>query len=152
MFQNGNTKKENPSHVVSWIIFISRFNALPEVGQNRGLDLILDAHTNLVMKSSVVNTFQVKSTIYTSWIVKHDLRLDNLYNYFFVLFWSLSTCWNTRNVQVLTVTSKKVPKWTNDPWKLNTTKLRSIQNYCAFRDFKHSLTPVWNSLWLPEEV
>ena len=64
MFQNGNIRSINPLHVVNYIIYLLRFNPLPEVGQNQGLDLILDAHTNLLMKSSVVNSFQVKSKIY----------------------------------------------------------------------------------------
>lgn len=41
--------------------YLFRFNILSEVGQNRGLDLILDAHTNLVTKSSVIDSFQVKT-------------------------------------------------------------------------------------------
>ena len=77
MFQNGNIRSINPLHVVSYIIYLLRFNPLPEVGQKRGLDLILDAHTNLVMKSSVVDSFQVKSNIHTFWIVKNYLRLSN---------------------------------------------------------------------------
>ena len=60
MLQNGNIEEDKSfkfCHLNH--LFTFRFNALPEVGQNRGLDLILDAHTNLVMKSSVVNSFQV---------------------------------------------------------------------------------------------
>ena len=82
MFQNGNIEEDKSDKCCHLNhLFTFRFNALPEVGQNRGLDLILDAHTNLVMKSSVVNSFQVKSKNCTICIVQ-----NNLASYMFVLF------------------------------------------------------------------
>ena len=36
-----------------------RLDPIPEAGESRGLDLILDAHTDLVTASSVVKPFQV---------------------------------------------------------------------------------------------
>ena len=37
------------------------FDPAPEAGKSRGLDLILDAHTDLVTASSVTEPFQVLS-------------------------------------------------------------------------------------------
>ena len=36
-----------------------RFETAPEAGKSRGLDLVLDAHTDLVTASSVTEPFQV---------------------------------------------------------------------------------------------
>ena len=36
-----------------------RFDSAPEAGDSRGLDLILDAHTDLITASSVTKPFQV---------------------------------------------------------------------------------------------
>ena len=36
-----------------------RFDPAPEAGKSRGLDLVLDAHTDLVTASSVTEPFQV---------------------------------------------------------------------------------------------
>ena len=36
-----------------------RFDSAPEAGESRGLDLILDAHTDLITASSVTKPFQV---------------------------------------------------------------------------------------------
>ena len=41
------------------IKFSFRFDPSPEAGKSRGLDLILDAHTDLVTASSVTEPFQV---------------------------------------------------------------------------------------------
>ena len=39
--------------------YLLRFDPIPEAGESRGLDLILDAHTDLVTASSVTKPFQV---------------------------------------------------------------------------------------------
>ena len=36
-----------------------RFNPVPEAGESKGLDLVLDAHTDLITASSVTKPFQV---------------------------------------------------------------------------------------------
>ena len=41
------------------LFILFRVEFAPDVGQSRGLDLMLDAHTNLITASSVANTFQV---------------------------------------------------------------------------------------------
>ena len=58
-YQNGKNQS-NCFLAFSSTVSLHRFDAIPEVGQNRGLDLILDAHKNLVSPSSVVNSYQVR--------------------------------------------------------------------------------------------
>ena len=43
--------------------YFPRFESAPEAGISRGLDLILDAHTDLLTASSVTKPIQVKIVI-----------------------------------------------------------------------------------------
>ena len=50
--------------------FQLRFDSAPEAGDSRGLDLILDAHTDLITASSVTKPFQVMTNrLYVVWLI-----------------------------------------------------------------------------------
>ena len=50
-------------HLLSYTVFINRYDAVPQSGQSKGLVLVLDAHSDLVTGSSISNDFQVNKKL-----------------------------------------------------------------------------------------
>ena len=74
--------------------FQLRFDSAPEAGDSRGLDLILDAHTDLITASSVTKPFQVIISKYM-YIQNIHLPLSISLHFNRVLMQLLTPRWNT---------------------------------------------------------